>query len=141
MEIFVKDTLYCSVSKMLMITATISTLRSVPYSQYQQQFSLESIIFLLSVDRCSDFINNISYIHSITSRSLTRGRESTGTVINEVKSNELESRIGAWTDIPYRSGHAPKHPARQAPRNRIVATRRGYNEHIGPESVGPRQSL
>ena len=75
------------------------------------------------------------------SRSLTRGRESTYTVINEVKSNELESRIGAWTDILYRSGHVPKRPARQAPQKRIVPTRRGYNEHIGPESIDPLQSL
>ena len=75
-----------------------------------------------------------------TSRSLTRGRESTlETVINEVKSNELESRIGAWTDIPYRCRHAPKRPVRQTPQNRIVATRRGYNEDIGPESIGPLQ--
>ena len=43
-----------------------------------------------------------------TSRSLTRGRESTKTVINEAKSDEIERRIGAWTDIPYRSGHAPE---------------------------------
>ena len=71
-----------------------------------------------------------------TSRSLTRGRESTETVINEVKSNELESQIGAWTDFSSLSGHAPKRLARQAPENRIVATRRGYNEHIGPESIG-----
>ena len=63
------------------------------------------------------------------------------TVIDEVKSNELESRIGAWTDIPSRSGHAPKRPARQAPENRIVATRCGYNEHIGPEIIGPLQTL
>ena len=40
--------------------------------------------------------------------SLTRGRESTQTVINEVKSNELEGRIGAWNSITYRSGLAPK---------------------------------
>ena len=46
-------------------------------------------------------------------------------------------RIGAWTDIPYRSGHAPTRPAHQAPQNRTVATRRGYNEHIGRESIGP----
>ena len=56
-----------------------------------------------------------------------------------MKSNELESRIGAWTDIPYRCGHAPKRPVCQAPQNRIVATRRGYNEDIGPESIGPLQ--
>ena len=35
------------------------------------------------------------------------------------------SRIGAWTDIPYRSGHVPKRPARPAPQNRIVAIHRG----------------
>ena len=69
----------------------------------------------------------VYFIFDKTSRALTRDRESTQTVINEVKSNELESRIGAWTDIPYRSGHAPKSPARQAPDNRIVATRLGYN--------------
>ena len=78
-----------------------------------------------------------------TSRSLTRGHESTKTVINEVKSNELESRIGAWTDVPKWSPKwsCPKRPARQAHENRIVATRRGYNEHIGPESIGPLQTL
>ena len=84
----------------------------------------------------------LSYvIYNITSRSLTRGRKSTLTVINEVKSSELDSRIGASTNILYRSGRAPKRPARQAPDNRIVATRRGYNKHIGPESIGPLQSL
>ena len=60
-----------------------------------------------------------------TSRSPTRRRESTKTVIHEAKSEELERGIGAWTDIPYRSGHAPKRPARAAFQNRIVATRRG----------------
>ena len=51
------------------------------------------------------------------------------TVINEVKSNELESRISACTDIP---------PGAREP-NSCGSSQIVYNEHIGHERIGPFQ--
>ena len=35
----------------------------------------------------------------------------------------------------------PKRPARQVPEKRMVATRRGYNEHIGPDEYRPTSNF
>ena len=74
-------------------------------------------------------------------RSLAVASQPRQLVLHEVKSNELESRIGAWTDIPYRNGHAPKRLVRHAPQNGLVATRRGYNEHIMSRKYRPTSNF
>ena len=60
---------------------------------------------------------------------------------NLVKSNELESRIGATFRTEVVMPRSVRRAWRLAPGNRIVASSRGYNEHIGPKSIGLLQSL